>query len=81
MVFYSLSIAIVLANSNNFFSLILQMTSRIREYAYLLVLEPIVFLLIVLIELLVGGLSYFDVIIAKICALLSVFFAGNYIIE
>ncbi|WP_415944953.1 lipopolysaccharide biosynthesis protein [Selenomonas montiformis] len=76
MVFYSLSIAIVLANSNNFFSLILQMTSRIREYAYLLVLEPIVFLLIVLIELLVGGLSYFDVIIAKICALLSVFLLG-----
>ena len=76
MVFYSLSIAIVLANSNNFFSLILQMTSRIREYAYLLVLEPIVFLFIVLIELLVGGLSYFDVIIAKLCALLSVFLLG-----
>ena len=81
VIFYSLSIAIVLANSNNFFNLILQMTSRIREYAYLLVLEPAVFLFIVLIELLVGGLSYFDVIIAKICALFSAFLLGNILLK
>lgn len=81
VIFYSLSIAIVLANSNNFFNLILQMTSRIREYAYLLVLEPAVFLFIVLIELLVGGLSYFDVIVAKICALFSAFLLGNILLK
>lgn len=81
VIFYSLSIAIVLANSNNFFNLILQMTGRIREYAYLLVLEPAVFLFIVLIELLVGGLSYFDVIIAKICALFSAFLLGNILLK
>ena len=57
------------------------MTSRIREYAYLLVLEPAVFLFIVLIELLVGGLSYFDVIIAKICALFSAFLLGNILLK
>ena len=68
-IFQMLSIVIVLANMNNLFSFIFQMTSRIKDYAHIASLEPIAFLIAAIFVLVLGRCNAYNLIFCKILSL------------
>lgn len=80
-IFQMLSIVIVLANMNNLFSFIFQMTSRIKEYARISALEPLFFMLAVAAILICGWREAHELIWCKVLSLSLVCIIAIYVLR
>lgn len=80
-IFRFIAVALILANTNNLFSLIFQMTSRISDYARIVAIEPIIFISLVMIVLFLGERDYKVLIYCKLASLSAVCILGGYLLN
>lgn len=79
-IFRFIAVALILANSNNLFSFIMQMTSRIKDYARLIAFEPLIFIILVMLVLSLGARDYVSLVYCKLTSLTIVCAFGGYLL-
>lgn len=67
-----ISLALIFTNFNNLCNFIFQITNRIAEYSFRVVLERIVFIALLVVSFLVGNLKYQSLLYAQLIALILV---------
>lgn len=80
-IFRFIAVALILANTNNLFSFIFQMTSRISEYARIIAIEPLIFISLVIIVLFLGERDYKILVYCKLASLSVACIFGGYLLS
>lgn len=80
-IFRFIAVALILANTNNLFSLIFQMTSRISDYARIIAIEPLIFIGLVVIVLFLGERDYRVLVYCKLASLSAACIFGGYLLS
>lgn len=81
VIFKFIAIALILANTNNLFSFIFQITSRIKDYAQITAIEPMCFIIMIMLSLFYGICDYLSLIICKFISLASECMLGMYLLS
>ena len=80
-IFHFIAATLILANSNNLFNFIFQMTSRISDYARLIALEPLLFISLVIVSFICGERNYTILIYCKLISLTIVCLFSGYLLR
>lgn len=80
-IFLFIAVILIFANSNNLFSFIFQMTSRINDYARLIALEPLLFISLAMLAIIAEERNYTVLVYCKLISLIMVFLFGSYLLR